>query len=265
MKTTPTLPVKFDKGAGEPLILLHGLGNNHTSWQYVLKHLDYTKWRVIALDLLGFGDAPKPKNTRYTPDVHADAVLATLDKLGIEKATFAGHSMGCIIAINLAVRFPKRAKQLVLLGAPLYEKKPVEKGLAKLLHPENAYFKIFDIVKSNPNAVQAGGEIADDLVPFIKGLEITEETWPAYASSLEYTITQYETFKQAKKLKVPTLFVNGLLDFFIIRPNIRAIAKANKQHIRINRTVGPHELTPRQGRTAAQCINLANAKMRRNK
>lgn len=255
MKHNYTLPVKIDKGTGaQTLVLLHGLGNNHKSWEFVLEHLDYKKWRVIALDLLGFGDAPKP-DVDYTPNDHADAVLATLDSLDIEKAVFAGHSMGCIVAINLAHRYPKRVKKLALFGAPLYKQKPRSNWWRKLTRQEGAYFTIFEIVRKNPDAVQVGGKIADELVPFVKGMEITDETWPAYKKSLENTIMQYETYKQAKKLTVPTLFINGLLDFFIIRRNIRDIRDANLQHVRIKRVLGPHELTPAQGRKAAGIIN----------
>ena len=76
---TYTLPAKIDKGTGAPLVLLHGLGNNHTSWDYALKHIDLKKWRVIVPDLLGFGDAPKP-DVDYTPKDHADAVVAATDE-----------------------------------------------------------------------------------------------------------------------------------------------------------------------------------------
>lgn len=248
------LPIKIDKGTGTPLVLLHGLGNNAGSWEYVLEHLDYTKWRVIVPDLLGFGDAPKP-DVNYTPKDHADAVVATLDKLGIEEAVIAGHSMGCIVAIDIASRHQGRIKHLALFGAPLYKKKPQTNWWRKLTRAEGLYFSLFEVVKKNPEAVQAGGEIADELVPFVKGMEITDETWPAYKKSLESTIMQYDSYKQATKLTVPTLFINGLLDFFIIRRNIRLIRRANPRHIRIKRVLGPHELTPRQGRTAAGIID----------
>lgn len=259
MAKTYSLPVKLDKGSGTPLVLLHGLGNNYSSWSFVLEHLDYTKWRVIALDLLGFGDAPKP-NISYTPTDHADAVLQTLDDLGVKEAVFAGHSMGCIIAINIAHRFPERALQTILLGAPIYKQAPKGGTWNKLTRREGLYFSIFEIVKANPDAVQAGGTIADELVPFVKGMEITEETWPAYKKSLENTIMQYESFKQATELQVPSLFVNGLLDFFIIRKNIRTIRRTNKKYISIKRTLGPHELTPRQGGVIAKIINKLPAK-----
>lgn len=248
------LPVKLDRGTGTPLVLLHGLGNNHKSWDFIVKHLDTTKWRIITLDLLGFGDAPKP-TAAYTPQDHADAVLATLDKLSIDQAVFAGHSMGCLVAIDIAHRHPKRAKQLALFGAPLYRQTPRGSRWRNLTKAEGRYFSLFEIVKKNPDAVKAGGTIANDLVPFVKGMEITDETWPAYKKSLEHTIMQLESYKQAVRLTVPTLFVSGLLDFFIIRQNIRDAARANRRFIKTRRTFGPHELTPRQGRTGARIIN----------
>lgn len=249
-----TLPVKIDKGTGTPLVLLHGLGNNYKSWSYVLEHLDYTKWRVIVLDLLGFGDAPKP-DVQYTPNNHADAVIATLDKLGVEKAVFAGHSMGCIVVIEIAHGHPDRVEKLALFGAPLYKVKPRNTWWRKIMRAEGTYFSLFEVVQSNPDAMKAGGKIADELLPFVKGMEITDETWPAYKKSLEYTIMQYESYKKAVGLQTPTLFVNGLLDFFIIRKNIRDIRRANKRYVRIRRVLGPHELTPRQGKTAAKIID----------
>lgn len=251
---TDILPVKIDNGTGAPLVLLHGLGNNHKSWSYVMEHLDTKRWRVIVLDLLGFGDAPKP-DVAYTPKDHADAVLATLDDLGIGTAVIAGHSMGCIVAIDIAHRYPDRIKHLALFGAPLYKQAPRTGRWRTLAHTEGIYFSLFEVVKKNPEAVQASGKIADDLLPFVKGMEITTETWPAYKKSLNNTIMQYESYKHATKLTVPTLFVNGLLDFFIIRRNIHAIRHANRHYVHIKRTLGPHELTPRQGRTAARILD----------
>lgn len=251
---TNVLPVKIDKGTGQPLVLLHGLGNNYKSWSYVLEHIDYTKWRGIVLDLLGVGDAPKPK-IKYTPSAHAEAVVQTLKKLGIQKATFAGHSMGCIVAIEIAAEWPELVDGLVLFGAPLYKTKPRASWWRKITRAEGLYFSVFEIVKNNPDAVQAGGKIADDLVPLVKGMEITEQTWPAYKSSLEHTIMQVETYKKAMKLRTRALYVCGFFDMFIITKNIKSIRKNNRKYTRIKKTLGPHELTPRQGKTCAEILN----------
>lgn len=251
-----TLPVQLDKGTGQPLVLLHGLGTNYKSWQFVLEHIDYEKWRVIALDLIGFGDAPKPNNIDYTPRNHAEAVVATLDKLGIKAATFAGHSMGCLVCIDIASNWPDRVRSLVLLGAPLYKTAPkTGNWWHKLTKAEGLYFALFDVIKNNPDAVQTGGKLANELLPFVKGMEITDETWPAFKKSLENTVMQTNSFRQAVSLRVPTLFVTGLLDVFIIRKNINLVHRANRRHTTVTLTLGPHELTPRQGRKIARNID----------
>ncbi len=246
------LPVKIDKGNGTPTVLIHGLGNNHKSWSFVVENLDTSKHRIIVPDLLGFGDAPKPKNCEYTPKDHADAVIKTLDQLSIRNALIVGHSMGCIIAIEIAKQRPDLVRHLALFGAPIYDRMPTAKRWS--LRPENGYFAAFSLVKKNPDLVQAGGTVADELVPFVKGMEITEETWPAYKKSLSNTIMQFQTFKDAQRLRVPTLYINGILDLLIIRKNIKKIAKQNKQYVKVKTTLGPHEITPLLGKKIAKIL-----------
>lgn len=252
--TKNLLPVKVDRGEGTPVLLLHGLGNNHSSWKFVLEHLDFSNARVIAVDLLGFGDAPKPE-VDYTLKDHSSAVAATLTELGITKAVVAGHSMGSNVALDLATRHPELVERLVLLGAPLYRRKPRAGRIRSLLRAEGLYFSLFELVSRSPEPIQAGGELAEEYVPFVKGMEITEETWPAYRQSLQHSIMQYESYRQATKLRIPALFVNGVLDFFIIRRNTTRVRRANREMVRIKRTRGPHELTPTQGEVVARIIN----------
>lgn len=249
-----TLPIKYDKGSGVPLVLLHGLGNNHKSWSFALGNIDKLSQRVIALDLLGFGDAPKPE-AKYSVEEHAEAVIKTLDKHGIKNARMAGHSMGCVVAIEVASQRPDLVQKLVLFGAPLYRRKPRQSLLSKLTRSEGRYFTLFNIVKKNPDAVKAGGDIADELVPFVKGMEITDETWPAYKKSLENTIMQTASYKKVQKLDIPMLFVNGWLDFFIIRKNIKELRKKNPKNIKIKNVLGPHELTPAQGKLVGRILS----------
>lgn len=250
--TNHLLPVKVDHGNGPAVVLLHGLGNNHKSWSYVLKHLDDSV-RVIALDLLGFGDAPKP-DIEYTPTDHAQAVIDTLDSLGVKQAVIAGHSMGCIIAIEVARLRPDLAHQLILAGAPIYRRAPRASLVDKLFHTEGIYFSIFTIIKNNPDATKFAGKLVEDLAPFVKGMEITDETWPAFSRSLSHTIMQFKTYDQLIQLKTPALFLNGLLDFFIIRRVNNRAVRANRHYLRRKALLGPHELTPREGRRIARVI-----------
>lgn len=254
MHSPQRLPVQFDKGTGTPLVLLHGLGNNWKSWSFTLEHLDFKQHRVIALDLLGFGDAPKPA-VGYTPTDHADAVAATLEHLSISNAHIAGHSMGCIVALQLASQAPSLVRSLSLFGAPLYRHMPRASWWQRLTLTEGRYFTLFNIVKRHPETIKSAGDLANDLLPFVKGMEITDKTWPAYRRSLEHTIMQTTSFQQAAELTIPTRFINGLFDFFIVRKNTTALRRRNRQHIRTKTVPGPHELTPRQGKTVARLLN----------
>ena len=244
------LPVRVDKGTGPVVVLLHGLGNNYKSWSYVLDHMS-SSVRVVALDLLGFGDAPKP-DVDYSPADHAQAVLDTLDSLGIDKALIAGHSMGCLVAIEVAHLRPELTTHLVLAGAPIYQREPKASLLGKIFHTTNLYFAIYDALKKNPELAKTGGNLADDILPFVNGMEITDETWPAFQKSLQNTIMQFDTLKKAKELTTPTLFLNGLLDFFIVRGVNHRIVRANRRYLREKTVLGPHELTPRNGRRLAK-------------
>lgn len=106
-------------GAGPPLICLHGLGGTKASFMTTVRALAPEGHRVIAVDLPGFGDSDKPRNGRYDAMWFSDVVVELLDELGVERASFAGNSMGGRIAIELGIREPDRVEKLVLLAPAL--------------------------------------------------------------------------------------------------------------------------------------------------
>jgi pimeloyl-ACP methyl ester carboxylesterase len=109
-------------GAGEPVILLHGFGASTYAWRKVMPGLT-ASFRVIAIDLNGFGYTQRPKDFEsYTREGQADLVLRVMDALGIERAHFASHSYGGGITIWLASRHPERMRSMVLVdsSAPTY-------------------------------------------------------------------------------------------------------------------------------------------------
>lgn len=89
-------------GAGEPLVLLHGIGLSGLSWMPVLPELA-TRFDVLAVDLPGFGDSPAlPPDREPTPAHLAVSVAGLLDALGIERPHLAGNSIGGWVALELA-------------------------------------------------------------------------------------------------------------------------------------------------------------------
>ena len=106
-------------GAGEPLVLLHGFGESTYSWRLVAPELA-TRYRVIAIDLNGFGYTERRRDPAdYTIDGQMRLVLGVLDRLGIESAHFLGHSYGGGLTLWIAAHHPERLRSMVLLDSTL--------------------------------------------------------------------------------------------------------------------------------------------------
>src|SRR5688500_8806710 len=91
-------------GAGEPLVLVHGIGHTWRGWKPMLPELE-RHFDVLAVDLPGFGhSAPLPAGQACTPEELADAVEQAMDAAGFETAHLAGNSLGGWIALILARR-----------------------------------------------------------------------------------------------------------------------------------------------------------------
>jgi pimeloyl-ACP methyl ester carboxylesterase len=102
-------------GSGPALLLLHGLGANHTTWLPVLDTLA-RRYTVIAPDLLGHGASDKPR-ADYSVGGFANGMRDLLTVLGIDKVTVVGHSFGGGVAMQFAYQFPERTERLVLVGS----------------------------------------------------------------------------------------------------------------------------------------------------
>lgn len=94
------------------LVLIHGAGGTHQAWAQSTRHI--ANANVSALDLNGHG-ASAGNGHADIPSYAADTI-ALLDALQIEKAIFAGHSMGGGIALTLALDHPERVQGLILVG-----------------------------------------------------------------------------------------------------------------------------------------------------
>jgi pimeloyl-ACP methyl ester carboxylesterase len=125
-----------DPGA-PPIVLLHGLGATCSSFLPTIWDLarDY---RVIAVDLPGFGESGKPLRSLHAA-YFARWVVAFLDALGIERAHVGGNSMGGRVALEVGLRNPERVDKLVLITPSLaWLRYRVAVRLVRLLRPEIA-------------------------------------------------------------------------------------------------------------------------------
>ena len=119
------LPIRYlSAGTGPPLVLLHGAGDNALDWQWVMRPLA-TTYRVYVPDLRGSPNSARPA-IDYSPAYFERFVAAFVDALDIGQATFAGNSLGGLIALRLALSEPARVTALVLVDSA---------GLGRTINP----------------------------------------------------------------------------------------------------------------------------------
>ncbi|MBV53317.1 MAG: alpha/beta hydrolase [Coxiellaceae bacterium] len=101
-----------DTGQGAPLVLVGGFASDHLTWRPVTKYLE-THYRVIAFDNRGAGRSTVPNEEFVIEDMAKDTV-ALCHHLGIERAFFAGHSMGGMILQAIMYLYPSMVQAAVI-------------------------------------------------------------------------------------------------------------------------------------------------------
>ncbi len=102
-------------GSGPALLLLHGLGCDHTTWLPVIDQLA-KRYTVIAPDLLGHGQSAKPR-ADYSVGGYANGMRDLLTLLDIDRVTVVGHSFGGGVAMQFAYQFPERTERMMLVAS----------------------------------------------------------------------------------------------------------------------------------------------------
>lgn len=107
-------------GSGDPILCVHGLGANLFTWRHFISPLSQ-KNELILVDLRGFGSSPKPRNTHYSIEDHADDIYKIIMNDDLTKLTLVGNSLGggiaLLVALKLCEREPTRLAKLVLIDA----------------------------------------------------------------------------------------------------------------------------------------------------
>jgi pimeloyl-ACP methyl ester carboxylesterase len=121
-------------GSGEPLVLVHGFGGWAFSFRKVVVPLS-ERYRVIAVDLLGFGLSDKPADADYSLAAEAQVLWSVLDSLGVRRAVLLGHSYGGGVVAAAALANPERARGVILANSITLKhgRFRISSGLVRLL------------------------------------------------------------------------------------------------------------------------------------
>ena len=107
-----------EAGEGPAVLAIHGLGATKGSFFPTVAALS-DRFRVIALDLPGFGDSDKPLGAAYDAPYFASACVDLLDALGLDRVHVIGNSLGGRVALELGLREPARVERMALLACSL--------------------------------------------------------------------------------------------------------------------------------------------------
>ncbi|AZO12107.1 MULTISPECIES: alpha/beta fold hydrolase [unclassified Mesorhizobium] len=102
-------------GSGAPVLLIHGVGMDASIWQPQIASMQ-DRFDLIAIDMLGHGVSPLPPENAGLSDF-AEQAIRLLDRLGLKRVAVIGHSMGALVAQEIALRSPSRVSSLVCLNA----------------------------------------------------------------------------------------------------------------------------------------------------
>jgi pimeloyl-ACP methyl ester carboxylesterase len=193
-----------ERGTGEPaVLLLHAMGGSTAFMAPQLHHLGQ-RWRTLAVDLRGHGASAAPAGD-YSAAVLADDVAALARALGLDRPVVIGHSMGGVVALELAARHPALPRAAALLDAPIV----TPPGLLDAFAPLGAALRTpghREALRAFYTAVGGFADRPDRLAPVIDSIVHTPQH--VLAASLDGVLTA-DTEAAARACAVPLLYVGS--------------------------------------------------------
>lgn len=206
-------------GEGRPVLMLHGLGGTKASFLPTVRALAPEGRRVIAADLLGFGDSDKPLLAPYDPKFFAQSVISLMDALGLERTDIVGHSLGGRVTLEVVLHAPERFDRVVLMTPSLaWLRERRWAPFLKLVRPELGLIQPAprQVVEKVVKQVIPGGQsryAAAGIDEFLRSYTSARGRAAFYAAARNIYLEQPERFwERLKALEPPALFVWGSRD-----------------------------------------------------
>jgi pimeloyl-ACP methyl ester carboxylesterase len=246
--------IDAQSNAPEEIVLLHGIGRSSSIWQPLVDELQGEPYHVLAFDLLGFGDSPKPDWPQYNTEDHANAVIAAIRRSRKHRkpVVLVGHSMGCLIAVQIALQQPKLVKRLILYQLPLYEGLPNKR---RYKVRKDLYYRLYERLIAEPTT--ASPSRLRRLMIKHTGLHMRPETMQPFLKSLEHTIMEQTTLSDMRNVQVPIDVIYGSRDMVVIRGKPKHIFKEISAPLETHTIRELHTVSQRAAKFIAVRIRIA--------
>lgn len=233
------------------IVFLHGIGNSGEAWNEVVSQLP-DNIRIITIDLLGFGNSPRPSWVTYNATTQARAVASTCMTLGIRgKVIVVGHSMGALVAIELAKRYSFFIKSLVLCSPPLYKPDTLRYGIFP--STDKMLKDLYRSIHRSPEQFVGLSKVAMKYELINKAFNVTDTNVASYMAALEAAIINQTSLDDIAKLTLPIEIIRGTLDPVLVPGNIKKLAAAHST-ITLHSVVAGHEVLGRFAKKTVQVI-----------
>lgn len=238
-----TLHVTVDRKVKKPratVVFIHGIGHSGYAWQEVIARLP-NDIRVISVDLLGFGKSPKPHWPIYSVRLQARTFIATILRLRINgPVILVGHSLGALVSVEIARRYPLLVRSLVLCSPPFYKQDLIARKL--LPHGDTVLKDIYKAIHKHPEQFMKISMLAVKYGLVNKKFSLTDGDIHSYMGALEASIINQTSLRDAIKLKKRMRIIHGRLDPVVIGNNLKSLVKKNPK-ASLNVIIAGHEVT----------------------
>ena len=238
--------VKKGKRPKQTLLFIHGIGNSGQAWDDVISRLPEDT-RAITVDLLGFGESRRPSWATYDVGLQARAVFRTCLRYGVTgNLVIVGHSMGALVAIEFARRYPSFARSLILCSPPLYR----PEGDATLPTTETALRRLYRAAHQSPQQFLKLSGLAMKYGLISRAFDVTDDTVGSYMNALEAAIINQSSLEDIRQLRLPIHIIRGSFDPVIVPKRIKQLAR-EKSNITTSTVAAGHEV---RGRFATKVV-----------
>jgi 3-oxoadipate enol-lactonase len=186
-------------GRGKPIMFIHGWLGSWRYWMSTMGDLS-DSYRTYALDLWGFGDSDKQPG-RYSLNDYVQLIMAFMDEMGLVRIPlFVGHTLGAVVALEIAATRPEMVERLALVSLPLEQQAIETRSLC------------------NGRSIFSGGlfkKPTEEYEPVVREMDKTDR------QAIELSLSSLNGLDVASRLftlRVPTLVIHGARDPIIAAP-----------------------------------------------
>lgn len=196
-------------GAGRAVVFVHGAGQDHTVWVLPARHFARRGLDVLAPDLPGHGYSEGPALPAI-PDM-ADWVVRFMDAAGLGDSTLVGHSMGSLVAMEVALRRPERVSGLVLVATSV--PMPVSEELLTAARDDTPAACRMIVGWGHAAAARLGGNPSIGMWMTGQALRLLERAGPGVLHGDLLACARYAPdWKRVSALRTPALLLLGQRD-----------------------------------------------------